>query len=414
MAGSGLRARSGRVLKVGTTLAAFGIPGYRMLWLAGVAGGFGWSISTVAVGWVTLEISNSPFAVGITFAARLLPALILGIPLGGLVDRFDRRTTLVVTNMVGAAGLMIVGLLAGRGGIDLLALIVLSAGLGVVDTMRGTAYQAYVFDLAGSERATNAIALGNLGGQLASTIGSLLGGIVLDRYGVEATFALAAAMAFSAAAGLALTGRHIAFGRAVARLTPSFRDSMTLILRNRTVALIALVVIVNEVLGFASITLFPTFARDVLHSDAAGLGLLSSSRSAGGMLGLLLLARLGFAGRGGRLFLFATLVSGVALAGFAVSTIFALSVVLVVIVGMAWAACDTLGQSLIQGGVGDHERGTAMGIWFFGIGFGPFGHLGLGAAASVVGAPFALLVDGAILAAIAIALAGLRGLRRLA
>jgi MFS family permease len=403
------------VFSLGTTLAAFRIPGYRMLWLAGVAAGFGWSISTVAVGWVTLEISNSAFAVGITFAARLLPALLLGIPLGGVVDRFDRRTTLIVTNAIGAGALLSVGLLAGAGGLDLVALIVLSAGLGVIDTIRGTAYQAYVFDLAGPERATNAIALGNLGGQLASTIGSLLGGFVLDRFGVEPTFALAAALAFTAAVGLVLTGRHAAVraASAVTRLTPSFRQSMTLIVRNRTVALIALVVIVNEVLGFASITLFPTFARDVLQSDAGGLGVLSSARSAGGMLGLLLLARLGFAGRGGRLFLVATLVSGVALAAFALSTIFALSVVLVVIVGMAWAACDTLGQSLIQSSVDDHERGTAMGIWFFGIGFGPFGHLALGAAASVVGAPITLLVDGAILVAFAAGLAGVRALRRL-
>jgi MFS family permease len=403
------------VFSLGTTLAAFRIPGYRMLWLAGVAAGFGWSISTVAVGWVTLEISNSAFAVGITFAARLLPALLLGIPLGGVVDRFDRRTTLIVTNAIGAGALLSVGLLAGAGGLDLVALIVLSAGLGVIDTIRGTAYQAYVFDLAGPERATNAIALGNLGGQLASTIGSLLGGFVLDRFGVEPTFALAAALAFTAAVGLVLTGRHAAVraASAVTRLTPSFRQSMTLIVRNRTVALIALVVIVNEVLGFASITLFPTFARDVLQSDAGGLGVLSSARSAGGMLGLLLLARLGFAGRGGRLFLVATLVSGVALAAFALSTIFALSVVLVVIVGMAWAACDALGQSLIQSSVDDHERGTAMGIWFFGIGFGPFGHLALGAAASVVGAPITLLVDGAILVAFAAGLAGVRALRRL-
>jgi MFS family permease len=404
------------VLRLGTTLAAFRIPGYRMLWVAGVAAGFGWSISTVAVGWVTLEISNSAIAVGITFAARLLPALVLGIPLGGVVDRFDRRTTLIVTNAIGAAALLTVGLLAGAGGLDLAALIVLSAGLGVIDTIRGTAYQAYVFDLAGPERATNAIALSNFGGQLARTFGSLVGGLVLDRFGVEPTFALAATLALSAAVALVLTGRHAAVraAAAVTRLTPSFRQSMTLIVRNRTVALIALVVIVNEVLGFASITLFPTFARDVLHSDAGGLGVLSAARSAGGMLGLLLLARLGFAGRGGRLFLLATLVSGVALAAFALSTIFVLSVVLVIIVGMAWAACDTLGQSLIQGSVGDHERGTAMGIWFFGIGFGPFGHLALGAAASVVGAPITLLVDGAILVAFAAGLAGVRALRRLA
>ena len=51
------------------------------------------------------------------------------------------------------------------------------------------------------------------------------------------------------------------------------------------------------------------------------------------------------------------------------------------------AALDTLGQSLIQRSVEDDERGSAMGVWYFAIGFGPLGHLGLGAAAVAFGAP---------------------------
>jgi hypothetical protein len=130
-------------------------------------------------------------------------------------------------------------------------------------------------------------------------------------------------------------------------------------------------------------------------------------------MGLLLVARLGFRGRGGALFLLATLGSALALVGFAISTSFLLSALLLVVVGVSWAALDTLGQSLIQQAVEDSERGAAMGIWFFSIGFGPFGHLGLGAAASLVGAPLALGVDGAILAAIAVALVSVRAIRRL-
>jgi MFS family permease len=413
VATGGLRARSRLALRSGATLAAFRIPGYPMLWLSGASAGFGWSVSLVAISWVTLEVSDSAFAVGATFAARLLPSLVLGIPLGSLVDRFDRRRTLILMNAAGGAAFLGVGLLAGLGHLDFVELLVLSLGLGIIDMTRGTAYQSYVFDLAGPEGATNAIALGNLGGQLAATVGSISGGIVLEQLGVGSSFVLAAALATAAAVGLSLSRGHVGRERPAPRLVPSFRRSMTLIVRNRLVTLIAVVVIVNEVLGFASITLFPTFARDVLHSDAAGLGALSSARSLGGIAGLLVLARLGFGGRGGRLFLIATLASGLALAGFAVSTSFALSMLLLVVVGMCWAAADTLGQSLIQQSVDDHERGAAMGIWFFGIGFGPFGHLALGAAASLVGAPVVLLVDGAALALIAVGLTTVRTIRRL-
>jgi MFS family permease len=397
----------------GPTLAAFRVPGYPALWLAGTAAGLGWSVSLVAIAWVTLEVSDSPFAVGATFAARLLPALLFGIPLGGLVDRFDRRTTLVLVNGAGAAGLIFIGALGAAGGLGIAELVVLSFALGITDTLRGTAYQSYVVDLAGPAGATNAIALSNLGGQLASVIGSIAGGVVLERTGVPPTFVLAGALAAVAAVGLALTGRHTRREPAAPRLTPSFRSSMTLIVRNRAVTLIAIVVIINEMLGFASITLFPTFARDVLHTDAAGLGALSSARAIGGMVGLLVLARLGARGRSGRLFIAATLLSGTSLFLFALSTTFALSLALLFVVGIAWAACDTLGQSSIQRVVDDHERGAAMGIWFFGIGFGPFGDLVLSGAATIVGAPLAQGVDGALLALAAIGFFTIRTLRRL-
>ena len=238
MASSGLRARSRAAFLTGPTLAAFRIPGYPVLWLAGWAGGFGWAVSLVAIGWITLEVSNSAFAVGVAFAARLLPALLFGIPLGGLVDRFDRRTTLIVVNALSAASLFGVGLIAVAGHLGLTELLILSLGLGVIDTTRGTAYQSYVFDLAGPEGATNAIALGNMGGAFAGAVGSVTGGIVLEQVGVGATFWLAAAFAAAAAAGLALTGRTARLAPATPRLVPSFRRSLTLVVRNRRVALI--------------------------------------------------------------------------------------------------------------------------------------------------------------------------------
>ena len=117
--------------------------------------------------------------------------------------------------------------------------------------------------------------------------------------------------------------------------------------------------------------------------------------------------------RGGRLLLIGTSAMGLGLVAFALSTSFALSFVVLVLVGGAMASQDTLGQTLLQRNVDDAERGSAMGIWFFSIGFGLLGLVGLGASANAIGARAALAIDGALLALFAIALSRVRAIHEL-
>ena len=120
-------------------------------------------------------------------------------------------------------------------------------------------------------------------------------------------------------------------------------------------------------------------------------------RSAGGTLGLLLLSRFGAEGRSGHVFVVGAAAFGLALLLFAVSPFYALALVLLGLSGLCASIMDTLGQTLMQRNADEHERGAAMGLWVFSIGFGPVGHLTLGAAASAVGAPLAQAVSGLLL-----------------
>lgn len=414
MTTSGRRTRSVAALASSATLAAFRVAGYPALWLSGAASGFSRSVTQVAIGWITLTATDSILAVGATFAVRMVPALLLGIPLGGLVDRYDRRATLILVNLAAIVPLLWAAAVAANGTLAVTQLILLSLALGVVDTLSGTATQTYSFDLVGPAGATNAIALGNLGVFLAGGVGSIAGGLALQRLGVASPFILSAVMAAVAAVCLVAGGARARRERPPPHVVPSFSRSMTLIARNRRVALIALVVVMTEILGFSSITVYPTFARDVLDSDAAGLGALATARQIGAIAGLLLLARWGLGkSRGGRLILLATFGLGVGLTAFAASTSFALSFAVLVLVGAAMAGVDTLGQTLVQRNVDDAERGSAMGIWFFAIGFGPLGLVGLGAAASAFGAPVALAISGALLASFAVGLSRVRAIHEL-
>ena len=89
------------------------------------------------------------------------------------------------------------------------------------------------------------------------------------------------------------------------------------------------------------------------------------------------------------------------------------SLALLVLVGAASSSFDTLGQSLLQQSVEDHERGASVGIWFFGTGFGPFGSVALGALAALAGGPVAMFVSGVALATIVVGLTSVRRLRAL-
>jgi hypothetical protein len=179
------------------------------------------------------------------------------------------------------------------------------------------------------------------------------------------------------------------------------KRALTLLARNRLLAVLSLAILLAEIFGFASQTLLPTFARDVWEVGASGLGLMTAVRSGGGAFGLLILSRLGAEGRAGLVFLSGAASFGLTLFLFAVSPVYALALGLLALSGMCASIMDTLGQTLIQRNAAEGERGTAMGVWVFSVGFGPIGHLSLGAAASTVGAPLTQAISGLCLVGVA-------------
>ncbi|HEX6654771.1 MAG TPA: MFS transporter, partial [Candidatus Limnocylindria bacterium] len=314
-------------------------------------------------------------------------------------------------------------------------LVAMSALFGALDTLRMAATQAYAYDLVRTSRATSGMALTNLGVQLLTTLGGLIGGYVLDRFGSAPTFGLIAVAMLASVLGPALGGKTVApslesasplplagVPRATGgtgpepparRARPDFGRAASLLLRNRLIAIVALGVVLAEILGFASQTLLPTFAHDVFDVGAAGLGTMLAVRSGGGALGLVLLAWLGADGRAGRMFVAAAALIGAMLVLFAQAPSYELALVFLALVGMCSSVMDTLGQTLMQRNAGEDERGAAMGLWVFSVGFGPIGHLTLGAAASQFGAPATQTVAGGLLAVIGLLLALNRSLRRL-
>ena len=400
--------------------ASLGFRDFRLLWASTLLYSLATGMEQVSIGWLIFELTGSELMVGVGAAARMVPFFMLGLLSGAIADRWERRWLLGVGTMGASAAALAMGLLL-LGGLDnVWVVIALVAVLGSTFAFILTIRQTYTYDIVGPEYALNGLALGAMAMQGGGIAGSLTSGAVIEAVGPGWQF-VAAAVCYLASAAMTLAIPD--FGRSVSSQTgrPAavsvFRNLTGYIrlLRNYKLLLILMTLTAaTEVLGFTHMTLLPVFAKEVLQVGPTGLGVMIAVRQAGGLLGLWLLAGLGTVRKKG-LMMFATALGfGGGLMAFSLSgDIFSFLGVLLFVNACAMAV-DTLYKTLMQEIVSDEERGRAMGSWVLSIGFAPVGHVGIGALAGAVGAPRALLINGAALAAIsAIAAVALPRIRRL-
>jgi hypothetical protein len=358
----------------------------------------------VVLGWLALELTDSPFLVGAAMGARALPLFFVGVPAGVIADRVARPRLLAATGAGQAltTGLMGVLVLTGAAGLGQLILLTLVGG-----SLRGlehAARQSYAHDVVGASGLVSGLAALGVAMRAGWLVGSLGAGAMIARHGSGAAYLVVAA-AYLAGALAMLPAR------ALAPAAPAGAGSMwkgvtgfvEAVNRDRMLLVLMMLTAGAEVLGFAHQAVLPSLARDVLHAGPEGLGVLNAARAVGGILGLLASMR-GFTRGGGALFVAVLLSFGGSLVGLGVAPYlvgFAGVVLLVLLANAAGALADLLAQSLLQLRVPAHLRGRAGGAWVVAIGLAPLGQVQIGALASLWGVSAALGASGLGLVALA-------------
>ena len=388
---------------------------FRLLWAATVLYSLATGMEQVSVGWLIFELTGSELMVGVGAAARMVPFFLLGLLSGAVADRWERRLLL----RFGTLGASIVALLMGillLGGLsNVWVVVLLVLALGSTFAFVLTIRQTYTYDIVGPGFALNGLALGAMAMQGGGIVGSLASGALIEVAGPGWQF-IAAAFCYlcSALATLAIANPGRSLRPAADTVLHNLTGYVRLLRNYRMLLVLMLLTAATEVLGFTHMTLFPVFAKEVLFVGPTGLGVMTAMRQVGGLLGLWLLAGLGTTWKKG-LMMFGTAIGfGGGLMAFSLSGNFYSFLGILLFVNACAMAVDTLYKTLMQDSVSDDERGRAMGSWVLSIGFAPIGHVGVGALAGAVGAPRALLFNGAALAAISVVAAlGLPRVRRL-
>ena len=404
------------MIAMGNWAASLRIRDFRLLWASTLLYSLATGMEQVSVGWLIFELTGSEFMVGVGAAARMLPFFLFGILSGAITDRWERRLLLGIGNLGASLVAMVMALMLLLGGLANVWVVVgLVGALGSMFAFTLTVRQTYTFDIVGSGLSLNGLALGAMAMQGGGIVGSLASGALIEAAGAGWQFVAAGVCYLLAAvATLALQTPGRSSRVAATSVLKNLAGYVSLVRSRRFLLALMLLTAVTEVLGFTHMTLLPVFAKEVLFVGPTGLGVMTAGRQAGGLLGLWLLAGLGTARKKG-LLMFATAIGfGIGLMAFSLSgSIYSFLAVLLFVNACAMAV-DTLYKTLMQQLVSDEERGRAMGSWVLSIGFAPVGHMGVGALAGVVGAPRALLINGAILSAASlITMIGMPNIRRL-
>jgi MFS family permease len=376
---------------------------FRFLWLSSIFNSMGFIGEQVVVGWLVLELTDSPLMVGAALALRMVPFLLLGVIAGAIADRIDRRKLLRGVS-IGMAGLSaVIGLIIMLDLVALWHLLLITFAGGCLRAMHQPARQSFVYDIVGANNLVNGLSFLSLGMRVGGIGGSLAVGFLVGRLGADIAYMVLAASYLASAAALHFIHSHgQSTPNAQQSLWQNLKELGMEIRQNSTLRVLLILSAAVEILGFSHQVLLPVIARDVLDVGAEGLGLMNALRSIGGITAILALSSLGEVRRKGLLYLVALHIFGASLLFLGIAdTFFYVILAIIVINGMA-ALSDILSQSLVQTVVPNELRGRAMGSWALAVGLGPVGHLQIGALASVLGVGFALTAHGIGLVALAV------------
>ncbi len=161
------------------TLAPLSVPAYRRMWMAAVISHLGTFLQMTAAPWLMLELTGSAFLVSLVTSFLLLPRLLLTLPAGALADVVDRRTLLVVGNLIGSAAVGTMAVLAGVDRLGPLAILLLTLALGSGSAVAMPAFQTMVPDLVPRSLLPQAITLNSGAFNVARAVGPAIGGAMI-------------------------------------------------------------------------------------------------------------------------------------------------------------------------------------------------------------------------------------------
>ena len=371
---------------------------YRLFWFGQALSRIGTWMQSVGQAWLVLEITGSPFKLGVISTLQFTPVLAFSFLAGVISDRMSKRRLIMIAQIVMMVQASVLTLLVWSGHVAYWHVAVLAAVYGIANSVDMPARQSYVVELVGKDDLMSAIALNSAVFNSARIIGPAIAGLLIAAYGVGTAFfinALSFIAVLVALAAMRIEGAPRPGARATVR--EEVMEGVHYAVRTPAITLVLSLLLFVSFFVINFNVVVPLLARDALNQGAHGYGLLMSSLGVGAVLGALGVASAGLRRPSMPLILVAAMVASLGVFTLSLVGSVPLAAAVLMVTGVAQIVFTSSVNSTIQVTVPDTMRGRMMSLYVFVfVGVTPFGSFLMGTLAESFGIKTACAVGGAL------------------
>jgi MFS family permease len=362
--------------------------------------------------WLLYEKFQSPVLAGFAVISHWTPFLLFAVYFGALADRYDCRKVIQVAQLMYMGVSLSWAVLFFTDTIQIWHACVLLVIHGMAGVLWGPGSQLLIHDIVGPEHLQSAVRLNSTSRQMGILFGPAVGGALMLTLGPPMGLVINALIYLPLTIWLLTvpyTG-HSREGGAAPRRAVRWRDAIDImreVSSNRPiVTMVVLAGCVSFFVGTAFQAVMPEFAHDLGsdHADFAYSALLAAN-AAGAVVGGILLEGRGWLPPRVDTAMISAILWCLAIAGFALSTNYYLSLALLFVAGILNLTFSSMGQTIVQLLAPTHLRGRLIGLFAMsGMGLKAFSGVTVGVMGGLVGVHWSLAGSALALLAVTVAL----------
>ena len=365
---------------------------YRLFFFGQLVSLIGTWMQNIGQAWLVYQLTHSSVWLGAIGFLTSVPVLLFSMFGGTLADKISKKRLIVATQTASMVQAFILAMLVWTDLITPAIVGVLAFTLGMVNAIDMPSRQSFVVEMVGKDDLPNAIALNSAVFNSARMFGPAIGGIIIGVLGVGWCFFLNGISFIAVIIGLLMMNVAETIAPKVeSSVLESIKEGVKYIHTEATLKAVMTLVAIVTIFGWSYSVMLPIFADRILNIGAIGLGNLLTANGIGALISALTVASVGhkvpprrFIYSGLSIFIFSILL-------FTASSSPLLSMACLVGVGIGLIAFFATANATLQMRTPDHLRGRVMGLYSLVFqGFFPFGSLGLGVLANILGVRLAI------------------------
>ena len=354
-------------------------------------------LQIVAQGWLVLQLTSSPYLIGLVAALATVPSLLFSLFGGVVVDRFPKKKIMYATQSANMVLALLLGVLTNMELATVPVIGTIAFLMGTVNAVDAPARQALVPELVGRERLASAIALNSGVFNAARVIGPGLAGLLIAWVGIGGAFIANGLSYIAVLVALYFVAIYEQPAARTLRPLEAIKEGIAYSSNHPVIRVLLLFVGMVSIFGWSYTTIMPVIARETYGLDAKGLGYLYSATGLGALLATYLVGRFG-----GRISPMLFIIGGNTLFAtslflFSLTSNFTLALVLLFFIGLGLLSQSSMMNTLVQGMVKQEFRGRVMSIYILMfLGMAPIGNFEIGYLTEHIGIANAFAINAGV------------------